>query len=68
MSKEAVYVRVLGNCQLLDALVIHILQECFILEIYINNRKGYVLSLYRSPGQTLDKFDSFINKFGETCN
>ena len=39
------------------------LQECLILEISINNKKGYVVSLYRSPSQTLDEFDSFFNNF-----
>ena len=37
------------------------LQECLILKISVNNKKGYVVSLYRSPGQTPDEFDSFIN-------
>ena len=37
------------------------LQECLILEISINNQKGYVISLYRSLGQTPDEFYSFIN-------
>ena len=35
----------------------------FILEISINNKNGYVVSLYRSPSQTPDEFDSFINNF-----
>ena len=37
------------------------LQECLILEISINNKKGYVVSIYRCPTQTPDEFDSFIN-------
>ena len=39
------------------------LQKYLILEISINNKNGYVVSLYRSPSQTLDEFDSFINNF-----
>ena len=39
------------------------LQEYFILEISINNKNGYVISLYRPPSQTPDEFDSFINDF-----
>ena len=39
------------------------LQECLILGISINNKKGYVLSLYRSPSQSPDEYDSFINNF-----
>ena len=34
------------------------LQECLILEISINNKKGYVVSLYRSPSQAPNEFDS----------
>ena len=44
------------------------LQECLILEISVNNKKGYFVSMYRSPSQTPDEFDSFIWQFGETYN
>ena len=37
------------------------LQECLTLEITGNNKKGYVVPLYRSPSQTPDEFDTFIN-------
>ena len=33
------------------------------MEIFVNNKKGYIVSLYRSPSQTPDEFDSFINNF-----
>ena len=36
------------------------LKECLIHEVSINNKRGYVVSLYRSPSQTSDEFDSFI--------
>ena len=36
------------------------LKECLILDVSINNKRGYVVSLYRSPSQTPDEFDSFI--------
>lgn len=36
------------------------LKEYFILEVCINNKNGYEISLYRSPSQTVDDFDSFI--------
>ena len=36
------------------------LQEFLILEVSINNKTGYVVSLYRFPSQTPDEFDSFI--------
>ena len=35
------------------------LKECLIPEVSINNKRGYVLSLYRSPSQTSEEFDSF---------
>ena len=50
--RESLPVRCIGNAYL---------QECLILEISINNKKGYVASLYPSPGQTPDEFDSIIN-------
>ena len=36
------------------------LKECLILEVSINNKRGYVVSLYQSPSQMSDEFDSFI--------
>ena len=52
--RESLPVRCLSNAYL---------QECLILEISINNRKSFVFSLYRSPSQMPDKFDSFFNDF-----
>ena len=49
--KESLPVRCLPNSYL---------KECLILEVYINNNRGYVVSLYRSSSQTYDEFDSFI--------
>ena len=37
------------------------LSECLTLEVNIRNRKGYVITLYWSPSQTSDEFQSFIN-------
>ena len=50
--KESLSVRCLPNSYL---------KECLILEVSINNKRGYVFSLYRSSSQTSDEFDSFIN-------
>ena len=36
------------------------LKECLILEVSINNERGYAVSLYRSLSQTSYEFDSFI--------
>ena len=47
--KKSLPVRCLSNTYL---------QECFILEISINNKKRYAFSLYRSPCRTSDGFDS----------
>ena len=49
--KESLHVRCLPNSYL---------KECLILEVSINNKKGYIVSLYRSPSETSDEFDSFI--------
>ena len=46
--KESLLVRCLPNSYL---------KECFILDVSINNKRGYVVSLYRSPSQTFDEFD-----------
>ena len=35
------------------------LKECLIFEVSINNKKGYVVSMYRSPSQTSHDFNSF---------
>ena len=37
------------------------LSECFTLEVISSNKKGYVITLYRSPSQTSDEFQSFIS-------
>ena len=37
------------------------LSECFTLEITISNKKGYIITLYRSPSQASDEVDSFIS-------
>ena len=39
------------------------LNECFVLEINILNKKGYVISLYRSPSQSKDDLDQFLLNF-----
>ena len=39
------------------------LNECLVLEINIQNKKGYVISLYRSPSQSKDEFDHFLLNF-----
>ena len=37
------------------------LRECFTLEVTISNKKGYVITLYRSPSETPDEFDTFVS-------
>ena len=49
--KESLPVKCLSNSYL---------KECLILEVSINNKRGYVVSWYRSPNQTSDEFESFI--------
>ena len=37
------------------------LNECLVLEINIQNKKEYVISLYRSHSQSKDEFDQFLS-------
>ena len=39
------------------------LNECLVLEINIQNKKGFVISLYRLPNQSKDEFDQFLLNF-----
>ena len=36
------------------------LKECLLLEVFIGNKKGFVLSLYRSPSQSQEEFYDFL--------
>ena len=36
------------------------LKGCLLLEVFIGNKKGFVLSLYRSPSQSQDEFYDFL--------
>ena len=60
MLKEAVYVRYIWESLPIKYLSNAYIQECLILEISIN-KNGYVVSMYRSPSQTADESDLFIN-------
>ena len=39
------------------------LSECLVVEISYNNRKCFIISLYRSPSQNVQEFDIFIRRF-----
>ena len=39
------------------------LSDCLLWEVSINNKKGYVAVLYKSPGQNSLEFDNFVIKF-----
>ena len=36
------------------------LNECLVLEVSFDNKKGYIVCLYRSPSQSNDEFDDFL--------
>ena len=36
------------------------LKECIIIELNLNNKKGYAITLYRSPSQSIDEFERFL--------
>ena len=53
-----------------ETLAVHFLQtkldQCIVSEVtFKNNKKGHVISLYRSPSQTPDQFDNFLQLFEE---
>ena len=39
------------------------LKECLVVEILYNNRKCFLVTLYRSPSQSLIEFDGFMTNF-----
>ena len=44
------------------------LNECVVIELNINNKKGYIISLYRSPSQSTDEFEEFLIRFDQTLH
>ena len=47
---------------------LQILDECLVFEVFINNKKGIICTLYRSPSQTADEFDKFIDKLDQVLH
>ena len=37
--------------------------ECLLCEVTVNNKKGYIAVLYRSPSQTNTVFNDFLSNF-----
>ena len=52
--KESISVNVLNISQL---------SECLVCELSIQNKKGYFVTLYRSPIQSHDDFETFLKEF-----
>ena len=44
------------------------LTECIVVELNVNNKKGYVIALYRSPSQSTDEFDEFLFHLDQTLH
>ena len=44
-------------------LELHNLNKCLMFEVCIQNKKGYVISLHRSPTQPHDEFGNFLLTF-----
>ena len=44
------------------------LNECLVCEILYDKKKCFIVSLYRSPNQDNDEFDSFIREFENIIN
>ena len=47
---------------------LQILDECLVFEVTINNKKCLNCTLYRSPSQTADEFDKFIDKLDQVLH
>ena len=45
---------------------INYLQECICVDLIIGSKLCTIMSLYRSPSQSSDKFDNFLNKLNLT--
>ena len=39
-------------------------ERYIIIEVNLKNKKGYLVSLYRSPNQNLDEFELFLTNLG----
>ena len=55
-----------------ETLSVHLLQtklnQCIVIEVtFKNKKKGHVISFYRSPSQTPDQFDNFLQLFEYFC-
>ena len=44
------------------------LNECIIIELSLKNKKGYAISLYRSPSQWIDEFEEFLLNLDQTLH
>ena len=44
------------------------MNECAIIEITLNNKKGFIILVYRSPSQTADEFEEFMLYLDETLH
>ena len=44
------------------------LNECIIIELNLKNKKGYVISLYRSPSQSIEEFEEFLFNLDQTLH
>ena len=44
------------------------LNECIIIELNLKNKKGYVISLYRSPSQSTYEFEEFLSNLDQTLH
>ena len=52
--KESIAVQIMNT---------NFLSECLLCEVTVNNKKGYIAVLYRSPSQTNTVFNDFLSNF-----
>ena len=51
---------------LIKMLNVNYLQECICFDLKIGSKLCTIVSLYRSPSQSADEFDNFLNKLNLT--
>ena len=42
--------------------------QCIVCEITLQNKKGYVVIIFRSPSQSVSEFEEFLSNFDKILN
>ena len=44
------------------------INECILCEVSVQNKRGYIAVMYRSPSQSNNEFDNFLKNFDNLLN